>query len=691
MNGEWDTLGLQVLSALFNGAGQGLLLTLVVALLFRGGRGVNAATRHAVGLAVLAAVLLLPAGHFLALCITPGPELAEGVEAPALPEPNDGERVREIASAPEPAPRFHGDATGSSLPDSLPAVVVETLRPSVSTPSRVEPAPRFVATAASELREPEEPPAPAAERSMPGGMAAGATLEPQGAEEPVNLTPAGVRPHYRAALPPRAGWILAGLWAGIVFVRLANLLRQCVQLGALRRSSQPAGGSVETLFQRLCGPVERRRGTRLALSDSNGIPSVAGFWRPTVLLPRCMVKEASEVELEKVLRHELAHVGRYDDWANLFQQVARAVLFFDPVVWWLSRRLAVDREIACDDHVLASLGSPRSYALLLADFAGRIQGRSSPAALAGWTLNSQLKERITMILDSKRNSTTHIARTRAWAAAGLAAAAMALGLGVAPRVVLAQSAAAPALPEAPQPPPPAVLAAPAPAPAVVVVGAPAPTAPRVALNVALAGDPTAAGSSEPRWKDALPAREGASLEERLDRLEQMMESLLDSRRPIPAQSIPRPPSAGNPGVPPTPESIEASVDCAVEQAMAATKQMEQEMKRVAQVMARHQVNGERQIALARQQVKGLDQHRQAIKAQRSAIDAQLREIEKQITRLEQQRERIEEQQSALDEKESALDEEEEARQNALEEAEEARAAASSDHDRDDDSADQPKR
>ena len=43
------------------------------------------------------------------------------------------------------------------------------------------------------------------------------------------------------------------------------------------------------------------------------------------------------------------HVRRHDLWVNLLQRFAEAILFFNPAMWWLSRRVSVLREYCCDD------------------------------------------------------------------------------------------------------------------------------------------------------------------------------------------------------------------------------------------------------------------------------------------------------------------------------------------------------
>src|SRR6185369_11433893 len=100
-------------------------------------------------------------------------------------------------------------------------------------------------------------------------------------------------------------------------------------------------------------------------------------------------------------RHELAHVRRLDDWANLLQNTFQAALFFHPVVPWIARRLSLEREVACDDQVLQQIGKPKAYAMLLANLADRFQGNRALPAPGVSTSVSQLKERITMILNTR--------------------------------------------------------------------------------------------------------------------------------------------------------------------------------------------------------------------------------------------------------------------------------------------------
>ena len=67
--------------------------------------------------------------------------------------------------------------------------------------------------------------------------------------------------------------------------------------------------------------------------------------------------------LEALLAHELAHVRRHDYLVNLLQFAAEILLFFHPTVWWLSRRIRIERERIADDMAAALIGQPRRLAL----------------------------------------------------------------------------------------------------------------------------------------------------------------------------------------------------------------------------------------------------------------------------------------------------------------------------------------
>ena len=74
----------------------------------------------------------------------------------------------------------------------------------------------------------------------------------------------------------------------------------------------------------------------------------AGWWRPVVLLPAALLSRMPADLIEALLAHELAHIRRHDYLVNLLQSAVEALLFYHPVMWWLSRQIRIEREQIAD-------------------------------------------------------------------------------------------------------------------------------------------------------------------------------------------------------------------------------------------------------------------------------------------------------------------------------------------------------
>ena len=89
----------------------------------------------------------------------------------------------------------------------------------------------------------------------------------------------------------------------------------------------------------------------------------------------------------------------------------KAVLFFHPAVWWIEGKLALEREMACDDLVLEQTADPKAYAASLISFAEKIhQGRELALVHAVVGRVKQISRRVTRILDSKCPRATRVGK-----------------------------------------------------------------------------------------------------------------------------------------------------------------------------------------------------------------------------------------------------------------------------------------
>jgi hypothetical protein len=105
------------------------------------------------------------------------------------------------------------------------------------------------------------------------------------------------------------------------------------------------------------------------------------------------------------------------------------VFFFHPAVWWIENRLTLEREMACDDVVLAQTASPKAYASSLISFAEKLHSaRGLALAQALVSRMHHMSLRLAQILDAKRPS-----RTGLWKPVlGFSAGLLVLIFGAAP-------------------------------------------------------------------------------------------------------------------------------------------------------------------------------------------------------------------------------------------------------------------
>ena len=173
-------------------------------------------------------------------------------------------------------------------------------------------------------------------------------------------------PAWRSAV---AAWLPALVLAWSAGVALMSL-RLCLGLawvGKLRRQAVAAPAVWQARLDALTLRMGLRGSQQVPLKLHAGLasPVTVGFWRPVILLPAALLSGMPVALLEALLAHELAHVRRWDYLVNLLQSVAEALLFFHPVVWWLSARMRAEREQVADALAAQALQDPQQLATAL--------------------------------------------------------------------------------------------------------------------------------------------------------------------------------------------------------------------------------------------------------------------------------------------------------------------------------------
>ena len=244
---------------------------------------------------------------------------------------------------------------------------------------------------------------------------------------PLTLTALRERgPRPEIALPPAVAYGAAGLWLLVVLAGAARFVAGAFVLARLKRDALPLGPEFRAALPLWSAhaAASRARAVRLCVSDRVDVPVAVGLFDGMVVVPQAVLDDFEPGDVDRFVLHELAHLDRRDDWTAVVQRVVQIVLFFNPAVHVIARQLDLEREIACDDRVIAATSDVRSYAFGLTRMAESTawphRGIAAPAIFG---TRKQLSLRVEQLLAGRRLATRRFATAPA-------ALALAASLGV---------------------------------------------------------------------------------------------------------------------------------------------------------------------------------------------------------------------------------------------------------------------
>ncbi|HEY1908664.1 MAG TPA: M56 family metallopeptidase [Myxococcaceae bacterium] len=198
-------------------------------------------------------------------------------------------------------------------------------------------------------------------------------------------------PHLSWARPLRV--IGAAVDAAFGNARVAAVLCAVWSVGALLMLARLG---VRLRRERAARPaVSRERfrfdGVPVCVEESPRVPAVRGFLLPRIWLPSGIDLLLSPAEMRAVLLHEATHARRRDNLIRLVQELVLCAVWFHPLAWLTSARVALYRELSCDESVVdRALGRDLVQAL------GKL-ARPERAGVLEATASSFLPDRLALL------------------------------------------------------------------------------------------------------------------------------------------------------------------------------------------------------------------------------------------------------------------------------------------------------
>lgn len=143
----------------------------------------------------------------------------------------------------------------------------------------------------------------------------------------------------------------------------------------------------------------------------------------TILVPVDFEGWAAQVQ-RAVIAHERTHVANRDFYVQWAAQLHRYIFWFNPLAWWLARRLSALSEHISDDAALEATEERAQYAEVLLGFAQRVTRSDHLLQMAG---TRTLTARIERILSGQQAARAGLVKTLAVVAALLAVVTITAG------------------------------------------------------------------------------------------------------------------------------------------------------------------------------------------------------------------------------------------------------------------------
>lgn len=242
---------------------------------------------------------------------------------------------------------------------------------------------------------------PASERSADDSTAESADFRPRppgGARlGEAAVLAANVLEGIVACLP--AVWVAgSSVWLLIVVGRIARFA------GMVRRLAVADPG-VLAETQVLAHRVGLSRVPLVRVVECSFPPVLWSLWgTPTIVLPGALLRRLGRQERRSLLLHELAHLKRGDHRIRWFESVVMAIYWWHPVAWWARREVHIAEELCCDALVVHYLPDAAcSYGQALIETVDFLSERSPalPALASGFGSFRSLKWRLQMIIDRR--------------------------------------------------------------------------------------------------------------------------------------------------------------------------------------------------------------------------------------------------------------------------------------------------
>ncbi len=213
----------------------------------------------------------------------------------------------------------------------------------------------------------------------------------------------GAEAASRAASGSRSSgdWFRLVWFLGVAVLAARMLWARWVLRRFRRRQRRLDSRAVRRRVDRLAARLGLGRRVDILVSPQLAAPVAFGYLRPAIVIPARFLDDFDPRQQDAMLAHEAAHLAAGDPAWQLWADLAAALLWWHPLVWWVRRQARTASELAADEACLLVPHGAETLAACLVVLARRLESRPRLAcpAMAGLGLRSALGCRVERLLN----------------------------------------------------------------------------------------------------------------------------------------------------------------------------------------------------------------------------------------------------------------------------------------------------
>ncbi|MDS1001998.1 M56 family metallopeptidase [Clostridium sporogenes] len=202
--------------------------------------------------------------------------------------------------------------------------------------------------------------------------------------------------------------IASCIWlVGVVSIALFFLTISWIFKVKILELEQVTDLKIVSLLEECKKKLSINRSIPIYACDDFKAPCIFGILKPKIYIPKYKYSTNDYKYLSHIFLHELIHYKRKDLIYNFLGTITILIYWFNPIIWFIVKKMKLQREYACDTYVLEILGKEESieYGMTLINFSKFISSsRKVPQLAIFFETKNQIKRRIKMIKNFKKGS-----------------------------------------------------------------------------------------------------------------------------------------------------------------------------------------------------------------------------------------------------------------------------------------------